>query len=103
MFKSFRHNLLRLDSALAEEYIDYYSKTFKKIYDEEYLGDLFFSRCKKKELLTLINTPEKYYKKYKTKLIFEKIKRIRKQIISVNLTKNKHSVVVMGKELLGLK
>ena len=103
MFKAFRHNLLRLDSALAEEYIDYYSKTFKKIYDEEYLGDLFFSRCKKKELLTLINAPEKYYKKYKAKLIFEKIKRIRKQIISVNLTKNKRSVVVMGKELLGVK
>lgn len=103
MFKAFRHNLLRLDSALAEEYIEYYSKTFKQIYDTENLGDLFFSRCKKKELLTLINAPEKYYKKYKTKLIFEKIKRIRKQIISVNLTKNKRSVVVMGKELLGVK
>lgn len=100
MFKSFRHNLLRMDSALAEEYIDYYSKTFKKIYDEEHLGDLFFSRCKKKELLTLINMPEKYYKKYKTKLIFEKIKRIRKQIISVNISKRKKSVVLFGRELV---
>lgn len=100
MFKAFRHNLLRLDSTLAKEFIKYYSKTFKQIYDTENLDDLFFSRCKKRELLTLINEPEKYYKKYRIMSIKEKFKRIRKQIISVNISKRKKSVVLFGRELV---
>ena len=33
MFRSYRHNLLRLDEALVDEFIQYYSDKFKQIYN----------------------------------------------------------------------
>ena len=45
MFRSYRHNLLRLDEALVDEFIQYYSDKFKQMYNRETLGDLLSSRC----------------------------------------------------------
>ena len=100
MFRAFRHNLLRLDSSLAKDYIDYYSDTFKNIYENESLGELFFSRCNKKELLTLISNKTKYYRTYRFCLFSEGLKKLRKQIISININKKKCSIVLFGKEIV---
>ncbi len=100
MFRSYRHNLLRLDEALVDEFIQYYSDKFKQIYKTENLGDLFFSRCKKKELLLLINNPKQYYKKYKQYLMKEKIRRFRKKLLSINISKQRVSITLFGREIV---
>ena len=100
MFKAYCHNLLRLDKSLVEDFIEKYSETFKRIVKEEALGYLFYSRCKEKDVKTLITDTKKYYTRYRLKKLADRFKKARKKLISVNIATSKFSCKLFGKEII---
>ena len=100
MFRAYRHNLLRLDKSLVKDFIEKYSETFRRITREETLGNLFYSRCKEKEVRTLITDTKKYYTFYRFKKLADRFKKARKKLISINFEKYKFSCKFFGKEFI---
>lgn len=99
-YRAYFYTLLRLDQSFAKDFIEYFSKKFKELYENKELGELFFSRNKKKELLCLINDKRKFYRYYKRKLIKNKLYWLRKKMISIYISKKRLSLILFGKQVV---
>ena len=58
-------NLTRIDMELRKSFADRFSGDFKVFYDKNEITDDFFKSVSKENFMLLVNTPEKFYEKFK--------------------------------------
>ncbi len=99
-YRAYFATMLRIDEKYVEGFIDEFSQKFKELYDTRVLGEYFFSRNKKKEVLCLINNKQKFYKIYQRHMKKNLLREKRRKLLSVKINPSRVSVVVFGKQIL---
>ncbi len=96
-------NILRISEDFRAEYIDKFSEKFKNYYDKGILSEKFFKKISLKELKTLIENKEDYFKIVEQRLR-QKINRAkRKQNISFKINTSRCSLVLFGKQIINIE
>lgn len=101
-YNSYMWNTLRIDDKFKLDFVNEFSKSFKEKYEAGELNDEFFKRISSTNFKILIDSPQKFLKVLKTENLKDKIKSIRKNIISVKLNKSGLDVVIFGKKIIGI-
>ena len=65
-YNAYMWNLTRIDGALREDFVGKFSSDFKNFYDKKEISDEFFKSILKDDFMLLINSPDKFYGKFKT-------------------------------------
>lgn len=102
-YRAYFATMLRIDEKYVESFIEEFSGKFRELYDSRVLGDYFFSRNKKKELLCLINNKQKFYKIYQKQMKRSLMREKRRKLLSVRINSSRVSVVVFGKQILRIE
>ena len=66
-YRAYLWNIRRLSEPLQETFLEKYSQTFKKIYNEGEIRPDFFKSITKKDFEDLINNPHKFFKRVVSK------------------------------------
>lgn len=64
-YNAYMWNLTRIDTELRKSFADRFSGDFKVFYDKNEITDDFFKSVSKENFMLLVNTPEKFYEKFK--------------------------------------
>ena len=99
-YNAYVSSVLRLDDKLREEFVDAFSKQFKKDFEKGLLDKAFFKKVNKNEVLELINNPKKYLKTLKIIEFKRKFNKIRKNVLSIHFRNYKLQLVLFGKEII---
>lgn len=99
-YRAYFATMLRIDEKYVEGFIEEFSKKFRELYDSGVLGELFFSRNKKMEVLCLINNKRKFYKIYKKYMKKNLFKTKRRSLFSVRINPSRISIVVFGRQIV---
>ncbi len=99
-YNGYVSSVLRIDDSVKPEFIKVFSEHFKEEYNSGLLGDEFFKKIKKKEFMTLINSPDKYLKVLKNIERRRKFNQIRKNILSIHFRNGRLNLTIFGKEVI---
>lgn len=99
-YNGYVSSVLRIDDSVKPEFVKVFSEHFKEEYNTGLLGDEFFKKIKKKEFMTLINSPEKYLKVLKNIERRRKFNKIRKNILSIHFRNGRLNLTIFGKEVI---
>ncbi len=99
-YRAYFANMLRIDEKYVQDFIGVFSKKFKELYDSGVLGEYFFSKNKKSNVLCLINNQHKFHKIYQSQMKKRSIREKRKKLITVKINSSSASVVVFGKQIV---
>lgn len=98
-YNGYYWNLSRLSMDLKEEFFNYFYTEFKSYYENGLLGKTFFGLVSKNARL-LIDSPQKYYKKYIKKTKYEKWNNFRKNIIRIHINTKELKFEIFGKTII---
>ncbi len=99
-YRAYMWNLSRIDKDLREEFTKHFSLEFKKYFEEGELTKEFFRKCKKREVMNLINNPQKFLVEFEKGLIKAKLSDLRRKLISIKINSSRVSISVLGKQIL---
>ena len=99
-YNGYVSSVLRIDDSVKPEFVKVFSEHFREEYNTGLLGDEFFKKIKKKEFLTLINSPDKYLKLLKNIERRRKFNKIRKNILSIHFRNGRLSIKLFGNEVI---
>ena len=99
-YNGYVSSVLRIDDSVKPEFVKVFSEHFREEYNTGLLGDEFFKKIKKKEFLTLINSPDKYLKVLKNIERRRKFNKIRKNILSIHFRNGRLSITLFGNEVI---
>ena len=99
-YNGYVSSVLRIDDSVKPEFVKVFSEHFREEYNTGLLGDEFFKKIKKKEFLTLINSPDKYLKLLKNIERRRKFNKIRKNILSIHFRNGRLSITLFGNEVI---
>ena len=99
-YRSYLETMLRIDEKYINDFLNIYSETFKNLYENKLLGKYFFSKNKKKDLLTLINKKEDFLAIYYRALKQKQKREQRQRLISIRCNSSRLSIVIFGKQIL---
>ena len=98
-YSHYSWNLKRISEGFHEEFIHFMSKELNKIeLSSEYQN--MFSKKQIKDYNLIKENPKKYLKKLKRKLLFRKLKEIRKNLISVRKHNSRLQISILGKTII---
>ena len=101
-YKAYAYNMTRIDEKFVKDFIMRFAERFKTIYKTNVLREYFFSKVKKTEFLSLINDQNKFYKIYQKKMSRQRINKNRKKFFSIRINSSRISVVLFGKQVVGI-
>lgn len=101
-FNSYMWNIIRIDDTFKKDFTAKFSDCFKEKFDAGELRAQFFKRVSKKIFMELINNQENFCKTIKKEILKDKLKDIRKNIISFKINKYGIDVVILGKQIIGI-
>ncbi len=96
-------NLLRISPEFRSDFIDKFAEIFSKYYNNDEFDSRFYNKIKKKELLTLFNNKEKFFKLIRRKSIKQQLREKRKLKFSLRISSARISLVAFGKQLVRLE
>lgn len=95
-------NLSRIDEEFRDKFIDVFSDTFKVYFDNSETDREFFRKVNKKEFMLLINDKNAFKNFIAVKIEKLKNREKRRQLFSVRINASRISIVVMGKQIIGI-
>ena len=101
-YKAYEYNLRRIDEKFATDFMKKFGEKFKTLYESGVLKKYFFTKIKKTEFLCLINDQNKFYKIYQKKMLKHRINKNRKKIFSIRINPSRVSIVLLGKQIVGV-
>jgi len=96
-------NLLRISPEFRPEFTDKFAEIFSKYYADNELDNKFYHKIKKKEVLTLLNNKDKFFKIIKRKSIKQQLREKRKMKFSLRISTARVSLVLFGKQVVNLE
>lgn len=96
-------NLLRILPEFRSDFIDKFAEIFGKYYADGELDSKFYKKINKKELLTLLNNKEKFFKVIRRKSIKQQLREKRKLKFSLRISTARISLVLFGKQVVRME
>lgn len=102
-YKAYLWTLQRIDKSFKDEFINAFSERFKKINEQNVIGNYFFKKINKKQFNALITNTEDFKKAEKER--FEKNLRHseRAKNFSVRINSSRISIILFGKQIIKTK
>lgn len=102
-YKAYRWTLKRIAHEYRKEFVLKISEDFLKYNDNKELSAEFLNKYGKKNIQTLINTPEMFLNNFERKILNkEKWKNLRRNIFSVKINKSRVNVKILGKQIINI-
>ena len=99
-YKAYMWNLCRVDEKFRDAFIEVFSETFKKYYENGEIGEEFYKKFNKKKLELLI-LDKNNFRIYIDKVINKKNNRTQKRkMFSIRINASRISIVLFGKQIL---
>jgi len=99
-YRAYMWNLSRINKDLRGEFAERFSLEFKKYFEKGELTKEFFKKCPEREVMSLINNPQKFLSGFERGLLRTKLSDLRRKLISVKINSSRISVSIFGKQIL---
>lgn len=99
-YKAYRWAWKRLAPEYRKEFIDKISKEFAAYQEKGEFNSEFFKKVKEKNILLLINNPDKFLTKIEKEAKQEKWKKIRRNLFSVKINSSRITITIFGKKIV---
>ncbi|MBQ8847429.1 MAG: glycosyltransferase [Candidatus Gastranaerophilales bacterium] len=99
-YSAYIWNLKRISEEHRDSFIDVFSDTFKKYYENNELNASFYRKYSKKEVKMLINNKKQFRALIDKKAIQGKNKNKRRKMFSIRINSSRISIVIFGKQIL---
>lgn len=101
-YKACRWAWKRLSPEQRPEFIEKISKEFAKYKEQGEFSPEFLKKVKEKNILLLINDPQKFLKKTEKDLQKEKWQKLRRSLFSVKINSSRISITILGKQIVNI-
>lgn len=99
-YRAYFATMMRIDERYVNDFLEVFSNKFRDLYNKGCLGEFFFSRNKKQDVLCLLNNKKKFLKIYQRELKKSVHEAKRRNIISVRLNDSRLSVSILNREVV---
>ena len=98
-YRAYMWNLSRIDGNLRENFVKHFSCEFKEYFEQGELTKEFYKKCKKREVINLINHQQKFLKDFEKNLGKSKLSDLRRNLISIKINSSRISISLFGKQI----
>lgn len=101
-YSAYMWNLSRIDEGFRDKFIDVFSDTFKLYYENNEMDREFYRKINKKEFLSLINDKNAFKNNISKRIEKSRKRELRRQLFSVRINASRISIVILGKQIIGI-
>lgn len=101
-FNSYMWNVIRIDDKYKLDFVKEFSFCFKQKLQAGEINDEFFKKISKKTFSHLIDNPNEFVRTIKIEILKDRLRDIRKNLISIKLSSSGLDVVLFGKQIIGI-
>ena len=102
-YSAYVWNAKRIDCEKLEEFVEEFSKIFRKYYENNELKKDFYKKYTKKEIDLLLNNKKEFCESIKKLIEEDKQKQKRRKNFSIHVNSSRLSVLIAGKEIMRRK
>ncbi len=101
-YGAYMWNLNRIGDNFKNDFINKFSKTFKQYYENNEIEKEFYKKINKKDFLMLINSAKDFIEYFKKQQIKNEKRRNRRKMFSIRINSSRISIVLFGKQIVGI-